>query len=114
MRLRFPLYLGLKNLLGRNGTLSSHMRGSIIGIALSLIPLILVLEVADGMIEGITSRYLELGTYHLQINLPIDSSIERYRTIAKELMDIDTVRQIIIERQGTGLLYSPKARTGVI
>jgi hypothetical protein len=27
-------------------------------------PLIVVLEVADGMIEGITRRFLEVGTYH--------------------------------------------------
>ena len=29
-------------------------------------PLVVVLVVADGMIEGITARYIEVGTYHLQ------------------------------------------------
>ncbi len=71
MRGLFPLYLGLRNLLGRRRRLSPHLLGSILGIALSLVPLIVVLEVADGMIEGITRRYLEVGTYHAQVVLPL-------------------------------------------
>ena len=42
------------------------------GIALSLVPLIVVMEVSTGMIEGITARLLEVGTYHLQVALPPD------------------------------------------
>ncbi|MBA7550980.1 hypothetical protein ES705_43513 [subsurface metagenome] len=70
MKLFFSFFLGFRYLRGRKkGGFSPYLRGSIIGIALSLIPLVVVLEVADGMIEGITRRYLELGTYHLQIHL---------------------------------------------
>jgi len=43
-----------------------YLRGAIIGVALSIVPLVLVLVVADGMIQGITARYIETGTYHLQ------------------------------------------------
>lgn len=43
-----------------------YLRGAIVGVALSIVPLVLVLVVADGMIEGITARYIEVGTYHLQ------------------------------------------------
>ncbi|WP_253694422.1 hypothetical protein [Treponema sp. OMZ 791] len=37
------------------------------GIGISIIPLIVVLVVSDGMIQGITSRTIELGTGHLQV-----------------------------------------------
>lgn len=109
----FPLFLGLRNLCAKNGRLNHQLLGSIIGIALSLIPLIVVLEVADGMIEGITRRYLELGTYHLQVILPGDYSLERYQRISSALRYSDMVLQTIIERQGMGMLYSKGARSGV-
>ena len=43
-----------------------YLRGALIGVALSIVPLVVVLVVSDGMIQGITSRYIEVGTYHLQ------------------------------------------------
>jgi lipoprotein-releasing system permease protein len=43
-----------------------YLRGAIIGVALSIVPLVVVLIVSDGMIQGITARYIEVGTYHLQ------------------------------------------------
>lgn len=47
--------------------------GAVLGIGISLIPLIVVLLVSDGMIEGITNRYMETKTYHLQITLPLEA-----------------------------------------
>jgi lipoprotein-releasing system permease protein len=43
-----------------------YLRGAVLGVALSLVPLVLVLVISDGMIQGITSRYIEVGSYHLQ------------------------------------------------
>lgn len=45
------------------------LAGTALGIALSLVPVIVVLVVADGMIEGITGRFLEVDTYHARIVL---------------------------------------------
>ena len=39
--------------------------GSIAGIALSMIPLVVVIFLSDGMIKGITERYIETGTFHI-------------------------------------------------
>lgn len=111
MRALFPLYLGLRNLLGRKGHPSPYLFGSILGIALSLIPLIVVLEVADGMIEGITRRYLEVGTYHAQVVLPSGTGPEELLSIAESLKREPAVRQVIIERQGMGLMYTPQGRS---
>lgn len=41
--------------------------GAMLGIGISIIPLIVVLVISDGMIEGITRRTVELGTSHLQL-----------------------------------------------
>lgn len=133
----FPWYLGWRFLAGRSrhppgGALrgseasagvvrdaprrrgiAPHLRGSIIGIGLSLIPLIVVLEVSDGMIEGITRRYLELGTYHLQVYLGPDAGAEGLEEAARRLRAAPGVRGVSHERQGMGLLYAAAgARTG--
>jgi lipoprotein-releasing system permease protein len=113
MKAWFPLYLGARNLLGRRGRASPHLAGSILGIGLSLIPLILVLVVADGMIEGITRRYLELGTYHAQVILPPDFREAEVSGLLERLRSQPGVRLAIQERQGLGLLYTPTERTAV-
>ena len=48
----------------------AYLGGAALGIGLSLVPLIVVLEVSDGLIAGITRRFLEVGSYHLQVALP--------------------------------------------
>lgn len=114
MRLFLPFFLGFRYLRGRKkGGFFPYLRGSIIGIALSLIPLVVVLEVADGMIEGITRRYLELGTYHLQIHLDRNSVDGDHQAVRKLLEDSPEIRQVFEERQGMGLLYSSASRYGV-
>jgi lipoprotein-releasing system permease protein len=108
----FPLYLGLRNLLGRRRRLSPHLLGSILGIALSLVPLIVVMEVADGMIEGITRRYLEVGTYHAQVLLPM-AGTEALLAEAAALRSQPGVRYALVEQQGLGLASGPKGRSAV-
>ncbi|MBN2811077.1 MAG: hypothetical protein JXP39_04225, partial [Spirochaetales bacterium] len=41
--------------------------GAVAGIGISLVPLIAVLVVADGMIEGISGRIIELSSGHLRV-----------------------------------------------
>ena len=59
-------YLGLNA-----GASVSNARKSLIGavwgIGISIIPLVIVLVVSDGMIKGITSRMIELGSGHIQV-----------------------------------------------
>ena len=59
-------YLGLNA-----GKTVSNARKSLIGavwgIGISIIPLVIVLVVSDGMIKGITSRMIELGSGHIQV-----------------------------------------------
>jgi lipoprotein-releasing system permease protein len=86
---------------------------SVLGIGFSLVPLVLVLSVADGMIEGITARFIELGTYHLQAVAIDDIQPEAVAQLQTEISAVPGVRLVTPELQGLGLLSSPAARTGV-
>jgi lipoprotein-releasing system permease protein len=79
------------------------MRGAAAGIALSLIPIMVTLIVADGMIQGITDRYLELGSGHLRIyNYPEDDEFD-----PEEIALLPGMRGVWTERQGLGVVSGP-------
>jgi lipoprotein-releasing system permease protein len=80
------------------------------GIALSLIPIVVTLIVADGMIRGITDRYIELGKGHLQVYNyvnPLDP---------EEPLDaikaITGIRGAWAEKHGLGVLVGNKGSRG--
>lgn len=91
-----------------------RLLGAIAGVALSLVPLVMVQQVAEGMINGITERFVETGTYHIQAVL---------RGVSDEEIDISdaAVRVAALpgvergqpERQGFGLVYTANTRSGV-
>jgi lipoprotein-releasing system permease protein len=103
-------FISLRYLLGRAKEGGRYLRGAAGGIALSLIPIIVTLMVADGMIQGITDRYLELGTAHIQIHDYMSPwGIE---DVHEHLEDLPGLRGAWLERQGLGVLAAKKGRTG--
>ena len=112
MSARFTLFFARRMLRGRGGT-ARYLRGAIVGIALSLVPLIVVMEVSTGMIEGITARLLEVGTYHLQCPLPPDTPPARLEEQAAAAARVDGVIAAVPERQGTAMLVSKSGAAGV-
>ncbi len=92
--------------------------GAIFGIALSIIPLVVVLVVADGMIEGITERIIGLSSYHLQavqtnpLSLTNEEHLESLKTIKADLLSMEGVENAFIERQGVALAVGLTGRTG--
>ena len=114
MSIKQTLFLAYKFLTSRNSdkTLFRHIRGSIIGIALSLIPLIIVLEVTDGMISGITRRYIELGSYHIQARSQRSGSID-YDQVVSDIKEIDNVLNAFLYIEETCLVYTVSGRLGV-
>ena len=64
---------------------SAYLTGAAVGIGLSLVPLMVVMEVSDGLIEGITRRFLEVGSYHLQVRLP--PGLEAHERVRAQLLD---------------------------
>jgi lipoprotein-releasing system permease protein len=103
-------FIALRYLLGRAREGGRYLRGAAAGIALSLIPIMVTLIVADGMIRGITDRYLELGTGHLEVfSYGEDAGIEtaRFRIAASP-----GIRGVWAERQGLGLIMGGAGKAG--
>ncbi|MDR0562251.1 MAG: ABC transporter permease [Spirochaetaceae bacterium] len=103
-------FIAFRYLLGRAGEGGRYLQGAATGIALSLIPIIVTLIVADGMIRGITDRHLELGTGHLQtFNLASPGDLQN---IAPALMEEEAVRGVWAERRGLGIIIGGRGKTG--
>jgi lipoprotein-releasing system permease protein len=80
---------------------------------LSLVPLVLVQQVAEAMIAGITERFIEVGTYHMQAFRIGDVDLESARRLAETVEEVPGVVYAAPERRGFGLLYSDSGRSGV-
>ncbi len=100
---------------------SSNARKSLIGaiacVALSLIPLVVVLTVSDGMIEGITGRLIGLSSYHMQVTQTVtisgvDENFRILNDVADKMCEIDGVTAAFIERSGNVLAAGKKGRSG--
>jgi len=87
-----------------------YLRGAAAGIAVSLVPIIVTLIVADGMIRGITVLYLELGTGHIPVFDMMGYGLEE---AIEQLCEIEGVRGVWQERRGMGVLAGRGGRTGV-
>ncbi len=108
------IYLALKFLTSGNQFKNNrNILGAVLGIGLSLIPLLVVLEISSGMIEGITKRYMEIGSYHLQIKNfnDIDNKLEN--STIDMLKSLPGVKTVFPVSTGIGLAYSENGRTGI-
>lgn len=108
----FVAFFSLRTLRGKSGT-ARYLRGSVVGIALSLVPLLVVMVVSTGMIEGITARLLEVGTSHVQASLPPATGAVEMEAIARDVERDPEVTAVVPERQGTALLVSASGSAGV-
>lgn len=106
------VFLGLRTLRGRAGT-GRYLRGAVAGIALGLVPLLVVLEVSTGMIEGITARLLEVGSHHLRAGLPADMPGADLVAAAAAVRQLPGITSVTAERQGTVLLAVGRRSAGV-
>ncbi|MBN1698277.1 MAG: ABC transporter permease [Spirochaetales bacterium] len=114
MKLPLFLFLGLRGSIqqGRTRKIPQQLRGAILGIGLSIIPLLVVIVMTNGMIEGITRRLIEITTCHLQLSVR-NASEERLAAIAEEIRHIDGVSVAFIERSGFALVRSKDDIGGV-
>ena len=111
MRVAASFLLAVRYLLG--GRAGRRVRGGIIGVGLSLVPLVVVLQVTDGMIAGITTRFIEAGSYHIQAIARAEPTLEEIRAVEAQMADVPGVTFASPERQGLGLAASASDRTGV-
>ena len=111
MKQRVRFFIALRYLLGRSPEGARYLRGAALGIAISMVPIMVTLIVSDGMIQGITNRYLELGTGHLQVYSYL-SGIDEVSLLIPRLKDLPGIQMISPERDGMGILVGPKGKTG--
>jgi lipoprotein-releasing system permease protein len=112
MKAAFPAALGFRMLRGKAGT-ARYLRGAVLGIALGLVPLMVVLEVSTGMIDGITERLIEIEGYHLNVTLPVLADRSDMELALREILQNPEVTDAVPERQGVGLLFRAGRSTGV-
>ncbi|MCL2762043.1 MAG: ABC transporter permease [Treponema sp.] len=112
MKSRTCFFIAIRYLLGRAREGGRYLRGAAAGIAVSLVPIMVTLIVADGMIRGIIDRYLELGTGHLQVFSFISTEIDSLERVAEQIQDIDGVRGVWAEQRGMGVLVGKEGKTG--
>jgi len=110
LKTRAAVFIAFRYLLGRAREGGRYLRGAAAGIALSLVPIIVTLIVADGMIRGITDRYLELGTGHLQVYDYIDSR-NPYPAL-DGIRGLKNFRGVWEEAHGLGILVGSSASRG--
>ncbi len=115
MNLHAALYLGVRFLFGRGrgAKTSRHLWGAVLGIAFSLVPLYVVIEVSGGMIEGITRRFIEIGSYHMQVRPVNEVETASLYRMAREIQGLEKVSHAFPFVRGEGLLYTAAGRTGV-
>jgi lipoprotein-releasing system permease protein len=117
MTTRSSFLLAFRYLFGERATADRRpwrrIRGGIIGVGLSLVPLVVVLQVADGMIAGITSRFIEAGSYHVQLISRADPDTEEVADTARRIAEVPGVTLATPEQQGLGLAAFGSRRTGV-
>ena len=112
---RAYLHYGLRQFFSRGDDRSARrLRGAAIAMGLSIVPLIASIEVADGMIDGITRRYIEVGTYHLQARYYGTSTPEGVEEALKKTLQVPGVVLAFEAQQGLGLAHSPSGRSGVM
>jgi lipoprotein-releasing system permease protein len=80
--------------------------GAVLGIGISIVPLYIVLFVSNGMIQGITDRYLETKTSHLQLSLPFNLNGETREKIQQDILGLQDVTTASFEVDGIGLAAS--------
>ena len=108
LNLKLAFLLGLRNL--SQARLPERQKKSrlllpIISIALSLVPVVVILEVSNGMIEGITARYLEFESGHLSISFYSEDEVKQLEGYRGRLLQDPNIKSLSFSRRGGGLLF---------
>ena len=106
-------YLGIGKSRSQSNARKS-LYGALLGIALSLVPLIVIIVVADGMIFGITSRLIELSRSHISA---VPDPRAEYTAgdlieLAEKIAALPDISGAWTERQGSGIAVGPNGRAG--
>ena len=90
--------------------------GALLCIGLSIVPLIVVLSITNGMIQGMTDRIIGLSSNNIQAyvspKLSNTQTADSYREYAEQFKTVDGVLGVYPEISVTALAAGKKMRTG--
>ncbi len=95
---------------GRGDLARRALRGAVLSVGLSLVPLITVMQVADGMIQGISARYVELGTSHAQAHSYAPGA--DWQLAREAALGLPGVTGAWLETQSVGVAFAGGRREG--
>jgi lipoprotein-releasing system permease protein len=84
-----------------------------LGIGLAIVPMVVVIQVSGGLIRGISERYIEVGSFHLQARNISGIDDQEFSVSDDRARRVEGVKSVIEIRYGLGLLQSETGRTGV-
>ena len=87
------------------------VRGAIMSVAISMIPLVVVFHIANGMMYGIIQRFIELDSYHIQLQ-PVGNHKFSQEEIEK-LVTLDHIVYAQPEIRSFGMLFANSRYEGV-
>ena len=101
---------------GKKSNARRSLTGAFLCIAISLVPLVMILTVSNGMIKGMTSRMIGLSSSHLSVILHPDieesQSPQNLVKLSEKMNEVDGVTKVFPEIQSIGLVAGKKIRTG--
>ena len=101
----------------KNSSARKSLFGAMLCIGLSIVPLIVVVSVTNGMIEGMTDRIIGLSSSHLQAY--VASSIQEVKTASnfieysEELLQIEGLKQVFPQIELSALAVGKESRSGI-
>ncbi len=112
--IRPVLYFSVRQLSSKSAERSyRRIRGAVVGISLAIVPMVVVIQVSGGLIRGITERYIEVGSFHLQARNVTGVDADEFAARASRARAVTGVKSVHEIVYGLGLLQSESGRTGV-
>ncbi len=112
--IRPALFFGVRLLSSKSAEKNyRRIRGAVVGISLAIVPMVVVIQVSGGLIRGISERYIEVGSFHLQARNFTGVDDEEFVSRANRAREVVGVKSVNEIRYGLGLLQSEDGRTGV-
>ena len=113
MRVSLGVWIGARYIFGKNGRLLAHFFPPIIAIALSVMTIVVVFNVSNGMIRGIITKFIETGIYHIRASSQRVYDIDDLRSVQERLLANPFIEQVGFEYNGVALLSANNVRQGV-
>ena len=92
------------------------LTGAIACIGISLVPMVVLLVVTNGMVQGMTSRMINLFSRDISVSVYKNSmyltSYENFILASKKLADIQGVEKVFPEVRGMALAAGENYRSG--